>query len=392
MRKKAVFIVCYLAYTFIYIGRLNLTMASPALKSQNIFTSAQIGLLGSVFFVVYALGRLVNGVLSEHFHARNMIAAGLLLGAAANIIFGFLPPFAAVLLVWAVNAYAQSMLWSAVLKTMGAVYGEEKAQKMSAYMITSVAAGNIAGILLGTLIISKIGVNAAFIIPGGMLAAAALVVALVVGKSDKTQKIDANIKKALKQREIFGMAVPALFHGVMKDNISLWMAVYVADKFGLEIEKFAFYLLLIPAAGLIGRFLYPSVFSLLGNNGNNVSAFGFAVCAVFSALLIFLAETPFWAVFYLSMIYIAVSLINTSILSVFPMRFYSEGISGTVSGIMDFNTYLGAGIGSAVYGLVIEDWGYNAMFISWLIISLISIPLIFRKRRESSGTAAKAEN
>ena len=66
MRKKAVFIVCYLAYTFIYIGRLNLTMASPALKSQNIFTSAQIGLLGSVFFVVYALGRLVNGVLSTH--------------------------------------------------------------------------------------------------------------------------------------------------------------------------------------------------------------------------------------------------------------------------------------------------------------------------------------
>lgn len=217
-----------------------------------------------------------------------------------------------------------------------------------------------------------------------------MAVALVVGKSDKTQKIDTNIKKALKQREIFGMAVPALFHGVMKDNISLWMAVYVADKFGLEIEKFAFYLLLIPAAGLIGRFLYPSVFSLLGNNGNNVSAFGFAVCAVFSALLIFLAETPFWAVFYLSMIYIAVSLINTSILSVFPMRFYSEGISGTVSGIMDFNTYLGAGIGSAVYGLVIEVFGYNAMFISWLIISLISIPLIFRKRRESSETAAKA--
>ena len=82
------------------------------MKSQNIFTSAQIGLLGSVFFVVYALGRLVNGVLSEHFHARNMIAAGLLLGAAANIIFGFLPPLVRLRLFGKHNLYLrEKTLW-----------------------------------------------------------------------------------------------------------------------------------------------------------------------------------------------------------------------------------------------------------------------------------------
>ena len=40
-------------------------------------------MLGSVFFVVYAIGRLINGTLSERFSARNMIAGGLLLGALA---------------------------------------------------------------------------------------------------------------------------------------------------------------------------------------------------------------------------------------------------------------------------------------------------------------------
>ena len=39
-----VFIITYLAYTSIYISRLNLSIASPELSGQGILTAAQIGL------------------------------------------------------------------------------------------------------------------------------------------------------------------------------------------------------------------------------------------------------------------------------------------------------------------------------------------------------------
>lgn len=109
------------------------------------------------------------------------------------------------------------------------------------------------------------------------------------------------------------------------------------------------------------------------------------LCAFLSLLLIFAAASPVAAVIYLSGIYISVSLINTSVLSVFPMRFYSDGMSGAVSGLMDFSTYSGAGIGSAVYGGMISAFGYSSMFISWLCISVISVlALVLYKRKMSS--------
>ena len=383
--KGLIFAVCYISYTLIYVARLNLSMAAPQLKNGGVLSAAQIGLLGSVFFVVYAVGRLINGTLSERFPARNMIAGGLLLGALANIFFGFMPPFAALAVLWGVNAYAQSMLWSSVLKTVGAVYGESRAQKMSAYMVTSVATGNIAGIIIAMLLIRFFGAAAAFILPGALLAVSAAAAFFIIGKPDKCAKGTFSGAQALKNKEVRFMALPAVFHGVMKDNISLWMAVYIADKFGIDIEKFAFYLLLIPIAGLAGRFLYPPLYKLLNYNENRVSFIGFLLCAFLSLLLIFAATSPVAAVIYLSGIYISVSLINTSVLSVFPMRFYSDGMSGTVSGLMDFSTYSGAGIGSAVYGGMISAFGYSSMFISWLCISVISVlALVLYKRKMNS--------
>lgn len=56
MRKKYfIFAVLFLSYTFIYVARLNLSMAGSDLISEGILDSVQLGILGSLFSAVYAL-------------------------------------------------------------------------------------------------------------------------------------------------------------------------------------------------------------------------------------------------------------------------------------------------------------------------------------------------
>ena len=131
--------------------------------------------------------------------------------------------------------------------------------------------------------------------------------------------------------------------------------------------------------GFLARLLAPEVYRLTGERERVVLAWGFAVCVAGSLLLVFFAASTWLAVAYLSLVYMAVSMMNACFLSFYPLQFTREGSVASVSGIMDFATYLGTGISSAVFGMLIEGYGYSAMFAAWAILCSIGF-LLQRKK------------
>lgn len=388
-RELIIFIICYVAYTSIYVTRINLSMASPALVDGGILDSAQIGMMGSAFSVVYAFGRIISGNIGDKQPPWVMISAGLLIAGVSNVIAGLFPPFIAMMVLWMANAFAQSMLWGSVLKIMSAIYDEKKVKKAASYMVTSVATGNIAAILGTTFVIERMGLAFAFIIPGCLTLVMSTVVVLSLRKikAAPEQKEHKSFLHLLKDKKIKQLLMPAVFHGVMKDNVSLWMTVYFVQKFGVNLEESALFVLFIPVIGLIGRLLYNPCYKLCGGNENRVSVMAFAVCIASAIPLTFGLVTPIIATVALSLIYAAVSLINTSMLTFFPIRFLESNNVSSVSGIMDFATYFGAGIGSFAYGFVIKSVGYSPMFGSWIVISLLSIILMYSLLKKDKKSA-----
>lgn len=262
--SKIIFLITYFAYTSIYIARINLSISGTELVSLGIADTAQIGLLGSVFSTVYACGRLINGGLSDNAPPWKMLTGGLLFAGISNIFISFFPPYAAILLFWTVNAYAQSMLWSSVICVITATFSPNDAKKRMALMVTSVATGNIIAIILNTYLLTTFGAKCCFV-----------------------------------------ASIPLFFS-----------------------------------------------FSALG-----------------AALL-------------LSIIYTAVSIINTSMLSMYPLRYSKSGKAASVSGIMDFFTYFGGGISGVIYGVLIKSYGYLPMFVSWCVLSLISVFILSKAKSE----------
>lgn len=379
--NRAIFIIVYLAYTSIYIARVNLSMAGTELIAGDIVNTVQLGLLGSVFSTVYAMGRLVNGGLSDVKPPGFMITIGLCVAGLSNILISFFPPFIGIFLLWTTNAYAQSMLWSSVLCIISSIYEKRKAKQMTSIVVTSVATGNILSILLNTFLITEYGVKYAFLVPGMLnilLGAAVFLTTRDIEPVQENRKKHMSMLQLLKNKELCTMTVPAVFHGVMKENISLWMAVYIVDTYCVNLSTSAYYILLIPVIGFIGRTIYPVFYKLCKENENVVTLVGFIACIAFSVPLCFGRSNIVVSVLSLSFIYTAASLINTSMLSIYPMHYLSSGNVGSVSGIMDFATYLGAGIASVVYGVIIKQFGYLPMFLSWILISAISAVIIVK--------------
>ena len=380
INKNGIFWLLYLSYVFIYAARLNLSMASPAMREQGILTAVELGFIGSAFSVIYSCGRLFNGIIGDRLAPKLLIITGLALTGLANLLIGFLPPYLLILVLWCLNAFGQSMLWSALLRTMTGIYTKAEADKKVQILVSSVSVGNIVGILLSSQLVSVFGIRAAFLVPGLLTVLCGLAVLFILPlhteAAQSSQRF--SFKALLMDKQIRGILLPAMFHGTMKDNISLWMAVYFLDRFAVNLEQSAWYILLIPVVGLVGRLLYPLCYRLLSHRENFLAIIGFILCAALSLVLCLPVQSSLLAAICLSLIYAFVSMINTSFLSIFPLRFAEKNLVSSVSGIADFATYLGAAIASAVYGFWIEGGtgGYLYMFLSWIVLSILSIVIL----------------
>ena len=383
-----IFLLCYVSYVAIYAARLNLSMASPEMIEAGMLTKVEYGFIGSVFFVTYACGRLLNGVIGDRTAPWVMISVGLLLTGLANTLIGVFPTYVVILIFWCVNAYAQSMLWSSLLRCMTGLYGKEIANKKVPVLVSSVSVGNIVGIILSTWMVDSFGVRAAFLIPGAMTVVLGLSTAYVlrtVPEGPKPEKQSFPVGEFIKDKKIRGMLLPALFHGVIKDNIGTWMALYFVGRFGIDLESSALFVLLIPSVGMLGRLVYPACYKLSKQRENMISVLCFAACTVLSIVLCLDVDVPIIAAVCLSLIYALISMINTSTLSMFPLHFADKNMVSSVSGLADFATYLGAGIGSAVYGFWNEGGDFSAMFISWVVLCVASILLLLLQKPFKKG-------
>ncbi len=379
-KRRLIYLAVYLAYTSIYISRINLSVANPSLTDLGVFDAAGYGVIGGLFSTIYAVGRLVNGAFSDKAPPWLMLSVGLGFAGLSNILIGFLPTYMAILLLWSVNAYAQSMLWSSVLATVSGIYDERRRKSRASLMVTAVATGNVAAILLGAWLITKLGVEFAFIVPGALNIVLGLAVALLTRRipagESGAKSSHISILSLFSRRDMLVMCAVSVLHGIMKENVGVWMVAYVSSEFGVDLSESSYYILLIPLIGLAARLVYPFALRACREKENRVSIIGFLICTAASVLLLFPTLGIGAAVPALGLVYASTSMVNTSITTIYPMSYLKTGNVASVSGVLDFASYFGAGISGMVYGVVINEFGYAPMYVSWVAFSVISILLL----------------
>ena len=109
------------AYALYYVCRMAMAVVKQPLIDGNILSAAQLGIIGSAFYFVYAAGKFANGFIADYCNIRRFMATGLLVSTVVNLLMGVLGlahgwwSFSSALLfivfaiVWGINGYCQSM-------------------------------------------------------------------------------------------------------------------------------------------------------------------------------------------------------------------------------------------------------------------------------------------
>ena len=140
-RASGIGFVSILAYMASYYSRNLLSVATPNMLKTGEYTAEFIGLLSSVYFTVYALGQLVNGVAGDMINPKYMILVGLTVTGAVLTLFPILPFAWLQIACFALMGVGLSMLRGPIMKMVAENLNKNYSRIISTFLLAASFAG-----------------------------------------------------------------------------------------------------------------------------------------------------------------------------------------------------------------------------------------------------------
>lgn len=109
LKRWSVFLSILFGYSTFYVCRQVFSVTKKSMLDSGILNADQMGNIGAIMLITYALGKFCNGFLADRANVRRFMPTGLMLVAATVFLFGFNRYYALFLALWALHGWFQSM-------------------------------------------------------------------------------------------------------------------------------------------------------------------------------------------------------------------------------------------------------------------------------------------
>ncbi|HTV50036.1 MAG TPA: MFS transporter [Steroidobacteraceae bacterium] len=152
-----------LAVLINYIDRGNLSIAAPRIQDELRLSSAQLGLLLSVFFWSYAPAQLLCGWLAHRYPVRNVLALGLTVWSLATVLSGLATGLGMLLALRLLLGLGESAFYPCNARLLAEGSPEHRRGGANGLVVAGQALGPTLGTLFGGLLMAHFGWRAVFV-------------------------------------------------------------------------------------------------------------------------------------------------------------------------------------------------------------------------------------
>lgn len=390
------FILCWFVYFSSYIGRRNFSAVMPQMILEGILTTAQAGTINTIFFLCYGCGQLINGILADRMVPSKMIFFGAVISAVSNLIMGASSSFMVMALIWACNGYALSMLWAPCVRLFADMLMEKDRVRCMVNMSSPVAIGNILSYVLCAVMVSLSGWRLAFYSSAVVVLAAAVLWAILYHRIAKHREMygveeehsisRGNVSKVslwalLGSLSMVILLVSALMQGMLRDGITSWVPSFITENFDTAPAFSSLVTTVLPLFNLIGPYAAHAVNKKIQNE--LLTSAGFFSLSLVSLLgLLFLGHTGLFAsILFFAAVTTCIEAVNVMLISLIPLRYSQMGRAATMSGVLNFCTYVGSAISTFGVGLLVEQRGWNFALGAWNCFAVVGVVMCLAGRK-----------
>ena len=98
----------------------------PAMLKDLDWQLSDVGILSTIFYIVYGSSRFLGGIISDKSNPRYFMGVGLIITGFINIAFGMSSSLPALALLWGLNAFFQGWGWPPCTKILTTWYSRNE--------------------------------------------------------------------------------------------------------------------------------------------------------------------------------------------------------------------------------------------------------------------------
>ena len=381
---KTLYLLSWLAYASAYIGRYNYSAAMGAITAENSLSLSAAGAVSTGYFICYAVGQIVFGLLSQSVSPYAMILIGLCGSGLCNLgAGGFSTSFMG--LLWGANGLFQAMIWPPIVRLFAESMPLERQKHACVSINSTTPAGTLAAYALSAVLLQLADWHHVFFSCGGLLLGMAAVfwlgtaplrraTAYAPQPEFQKQKGNGNGPAALLAAGLGAMLLPVLLHGGLKDGVTNWVPSMIQSNFGISPAFSAAVAMALPLVNLSGAYLSGWLNEHCTHNELKTAGVLFALASVcLLALPLAMRTSLLLAVLLLAVTTASMLGVNTMFINVIPVKAGRHGGASMLSGTLNAVTYLGAAAATWGIGAAAEGCGWNAVFLLWLVMAMLAL-------------------
>lgn len=402
--KKTAWVVLLafsILYCLLYCGRQNLSFAIPVMMEEEGWTALELGILSSVQFWTYAMGHLVNGRLGEIVGVNKLIIIGMVLSASMNTLIGFQSSLFVIIILWGINGFVQSMLWSPGMALIANWWPGSKRGFAIGFANAFSGLGSVVTafvVAISITLFSGLGWRAAFFGSAVLMFFAVVIYPFFakerpskiglpeyIDSYEERQVNDDELKEIIKEN---GKLYPYIYllkqwrfdlwliiiacSSIARYGLLTWIPTYYVENFNVDIEAGIIGSVVCPLGMAAGALIIPTVSDKMWSQ-NRLPWVIISSIASAIAVLGFMGAGPgfiasillFFAGFFIYGI--------NSLVWAFATDIGGRVFAGTATGILDCSAYIGASVQAIFFGKILTATGNWTMVFASIVIVLIAM-------------------
>lgn len=394
-------------YLFFYNGRQNINLVMTQMAEDLDSSTTALGVVSSALFWCYAFGQLINGRLGAFFGYKRFMIIGVVASAVLNVMISFQHSIQVIAVLWGLNGFFQSMVWSNGLGVVNKWWPSEKrgfATGLTTFFSGMAQVTTYLSVLLCLQLNPEWSWRAAFRFPMIPLLLSLIAFILFFKNSpsdvelrefeEKDDNSNAELEEIIKNKgyfypyklmfsepKVIVFCLISAIAGIGRYGLLTWVPTYFTQELNLTIKDGIFSSILLPFGQACAMFIFPIITDKV-LKGRREPMLIIASLVTFFGMLIF----PFIKhqnVASIMLFVLGVFAMVTGVIWTIAGDIGGKALSSTVIGIFDWAVYMGAAVQAMLFGFVKDRFGWSAIFviIGSLYVVLLILTLLARKMK-----------